>query len=76
MGAVATRERQPGVPALDNGSAEPPGRRLFEPEGSTLEDAILATWQELATAEHAPCPVCAAELSRAGQCASCGSQLS
>jgi hypothetical protein len=72
MGAVATQEPRFRRPELD--SAEPPVQRLFEPQGPTLEDAILATWQELATAAHAVCPVCAGELSATG-CASCGSQL-
>jgi hypothetical protein len=74
MTAVATREH--GVRQPDSGSAEPPGQRLFEPQGPTLEDAILATWRELASAARAGCPVCAGELSREDGCASCGSQLS
>jgi hypothetical protein len=74
MTAVATRERTLGN--LDRGSAEPPVQRLFEPQGPTLEDAILATWEELASADRATCPVCAAEMTRANGCSTCGSELS
>ena len=74
MTAVATRERETRQPA--GGSAEPPAKRLFEPQGPTLEDAILATWHELASVEHATCPVCTGELTRATGCAGCGAELS
>jgi hypothetical protein len=75
MTAVATREREVTAPR-DRGSAEPPAQRLFEPKGPTLEDAIIATWRELAGAERTACPVCSAEMSRAGTCSACGSELS
>jgi hypothetical protein len=74
MSAVATRE--PRMEPMRRGSAEPRPGRLFEPSGPTLEDAILATWEELVDAGRASCPVCAAEMSPATGCEACGSQLS
>jgi hypothetical protein len=74
MSAVATRE--PEVRAAQSGSAEPPSPRLFEATGPTLEDRILATWDELVSGAPAACPVCGGELSRADGCDSCGSELS
>jgi hypothetical protein len=73
MTAVATRE--PHVRRPDGDSTEPPAPRLFEPEGPTLEDAILATWEELAGGDHATCPVCSGEMSRANGCKGCGAEL-
>jgi len=73
MTAVATRD--PRVRPPESGSAEPPAARLFEPSGPTLEDAIVATWDELAAAGHATCPVCSGEMSRANGCETCGSEL-
>jgi len=74
MSALATRERSPGG-AERRGQAEPSAERLFEPKGPTLEDSILDTWRELATADHVTCPVCSGELSRSGACEHCGSEL-
>lgn len=74
MSAVATRE--PQTAPVRRGSAEPRPGRLFEPLGPTLEDSILATWEELVDAGRAACPVCAADISPATGCESCGSQLS
>jgi hypothetical protein len=73
MTAVATRE--PRVRSPEGDSADPPTRRLFEPQGPTLEEAILATWDELVSADHATCPVCSADMSRTSGCETCGSQL-
>lgn len=73
MTAVATRESH--VRHRESELAEPPASRLFEPQGPTLEDTILATWDELVRADHATCPVCSGQLSRASGCDSCGSQL-
>ena len=73
MAAVATAEVR--VPDSRCDGAEAPAPRLFNPQGPTLEDAIVATWEKLATVGHAPCPVCAGELSRGGGCESCGSEL-
>jgi hypothetical protein len=61
MSAVATRE--------------PPVERLFEPKGPTLEDRIVAAWDELIAAGHVSCPVCGSEMSRTSGCESCGSEL-
>ena len=73
MSAVATRRPRAQEPELD--SAAPPAQRLFEPQGPTLEDSILAVWQELSNADHATCPVCSGQMTRAGGCASCGTEL-
>ncbi len=73
MSAVATRERERA--GLEHGSGKPPTQRLFEPKGPTLEDAIVALWQELSSAEQAICPVCSGEMTRSGGCSGCGSQL-
>jgi hypothetical protein len=69
MTAVATRERP------RSGSAEPPTQRLFEPQGPTLEDAILAVWNQLASTGRATCPVCSGELSRRSGCEECGAEF-
>jgi hypothetical protein len=49
--------------------------KLFESSGSTLEDAILGAWEDLALHGRAECPVCAGELESTG-CKVCGSELS
>ena len=74
MTPVATPES--AVAARQRGAAKLPAPRLFEPQGPTLEDAILTTWQELASSGNAACPVCSGEMSRSGGCASCGARLS
>jgi hypothetical protein len=53
-------------------------QRLFEPRagGVSLEDRILAAWEDLAGATSAECPVCAGRLQRQAGCEDCGSQLS
>jgi len=73
MSIVAT----PEAPATrrDGEEVEPAAPRLFEPQGPTLEDRIVATWEALASAGHATCPVCAGEMSRGGACERCGSEL-
>jgi hypothetical protein len=73
MSAVATREAH--APAPQRGGADTPAPQLFDPSGPTLEDAIVATWDELTVAGHATCPVCSGEMSAAGRCESCGSEL-
>ena len=50
--------------------------RLFEPEGATLEDAILRVWDDLLSDGRADCPVCSATIAPAGRCDACGSELS
>jgi hypothetical protein len=76
MSSVATRERMPGAHTPESGPAEPPAQRLFEPEGPRLEDAILATWDELVDRGRTTCPVCGGTMSAGGDCDSCGSRLS
>jgi hypothetical protein len=73
MSAVATRK----APATHRQAdlAEPGASRLFEPQGPTLEDSILATWHQLASADHATCPVCAGEMTRGNGCEACGADL-
>jgi hypothetical protein len=66
--ALATRERA--------APAEAHSGRLFEAGGSSLEELILATWEDLALHGRADCPVCRAELLGPEGCASCGSELS
>lgn len=73
MSAVATAQTR-AHPA-EREHAEPPVPRLFEPPGPTLEDAIIATLDELAADGHAACPVCAGKMSPGGQCERCGSEL-
>jgi hypothetical protein len=67
--ALATRERHAPPEARDSG-------RLFEAGGSSLEDLVLAAWEDLALHGRADCPVCRAELLGHQGCASCGSELS
>jgi len=74
MSAVATRE--PRARHAELASTTPPAQRLFEPKGPTLEDSILALSRDLASADHATCPVCSGDMTRASGCASCGSELS
>lgn len=73
MSAVATRE----APAAQReaAAAEPAAPRLFEPKGPTLEDRIVAAWDELTVAGRVSCPVCSGEMSRAGGCDDCGAEL-
>lgn len=73
MSAVATREA-PAARRPDEAS-EPPAPRLFEPKGPTLEDHIVAAWDELTVSGHVSCPVCAGEMSRTAGCGRCGSEL-
>jgi len=73
MSAVATRERAVG--SVERGSAEPPAQRLFEPQGPTLEDSIIAMWRELTNTDRATCPVCSGEMTPASGCSTCGAEL-
>ena len=54
---------------------EHPEERLFEPRGTTLEDSILALWEDLVAGRDAECPVCGSSMSMIG-CTRCGSELS
>ena len=69
---VATREP---VRAHD-AEADRRSSRLFEPQGATLEDAILRVWDDLLADGRAECPVCSATIALAGRCEACGSELS
>jgi len=71
MSAVATHERV----RRGDVHAQPHEQRLFEPHGPTLEDAILEVWRELTGGDGVTCPICTGEMSPAGHCHSCGSQL-
>jgi hypothetical protein len=73
MSAVATPERT--APAVERGSAEAPAQRLFDPQGPTLEGAILDVWRELTAGTGVTCPVCTGEMAPGGRCQSCGSEL-
>jgi hypothetical protein len=70
--AVATREPALGRDAAALGASS----RLFEPQGATLEDAILRIWDELLADGRADCPVCGEMVAGAGGCEGCGSELS
>jgi DnaJ-class molecular chaperone len=71
MAALATRERT--VP--ERSQPDQRASKLFEPGSVTLEDAILAVWQELRAKGRAACPVCAGSVSADGACSDCGSEL-
>jgi hypothetical protein len=66
VNALATQERP---------QTEPSAPKLFQPAGSTLEDAILGAWEDLALNGRADCPVCGDTLTAHG-CSGCGSELS
>ncbi len=74
MSAVATRDPETRRPEAER--PEAPTQRLFEPQGPTLEDAILATWQSLVSDGCAQCPVCGDEMRHDRGCPSCSSSLS
>jgi len=73
MGAVATRERP--IARHEGEGTEPVAEQLFDPQGPTLEDSILATWDELTAAGRVTCPVCSGQMSRTGGCHTCGAEL-
>ena len=74
MPAVATRTHA-REPVLEDEGPEGAAERLFEPHGTTLEDAILELWEDLVAGRDAACPVCNGSMSMIG-CSSCGSELS
>ena len=54
--------------------------RLFAPEaadaaGRSLEESVLAAWNELQLRGTAPCLVCGSALDAEGRCAACGAEL-
>lgn len=74
MNAVATPARAGSGSAA--GVAE---ERLFEAEptgGATLEQRIVAAWNELTRSGAADCPVCGARVRAEAACERCGSELS
>jgi hypothetical protein len=74
MAALATREQAVAEqPQAGHGAS-----RLFEPGGATLEDSILAVWEDLVAQGRAECPVCGGPMSPSadGGCPACGSELS
>jgi hypothetical protein len=73
MSAVATRGAPVRSPLGEGTEAHTP--RLFDPPGPSLEDALVASWDELTITGHTTCPVCSGEMSRTGVCESCGSEL-
>lgn len=75
MSATALATETIGAAAAGRAYREHSAGRLFESSGSTLEDAILGAWEDLALRGRAECPVCAGELEAAG-CNACGSELS
>ena len=74
MSAVATPTLGPET-SFEADPAERPAERLFQPHGTTLEDAILDLWEDLVAGRDAECPVCGGSISMIG-CSSCGSELS
>jgi hypothetical protein len=74
MAALATREQAVvAQPMAGHGAS-----RLFEPGGATLEDSILAVWEDLVAQGCAECPICGGSMSPSadGGCPTCGSELS
>jgi hypothetical protein len=77
VSAVATPTRR-RAPAERPSRPERSAQRLFEPRagGVSLEDQILAAWEDLARATSAECPVCSGPMRIASGCDACGSELS
>jgi hypothetical protein len=76
VSAVATPARQRA--SVERPSApERSAQRLIEPRagGASLEDRILAAWEDLAGAASAECPVCGGRMKRTTGCEECGSVL-
>ena len=77
MSTVATPRRQRAMTqrAL---APERSAQRLFQPRAGevSLEDQILAAWEDLAGTTSADCPVCHGAMSVSSGCDDCGSQLS
>lgn len=76
MSAVATPRRR--ATAQRAFASQRSARRLFEPRAGevSLEDQILAAWEDLAGASSAECVVCQGRMSMSTGCDDCGSQLS
>jgi len=69
LGAVATREEHSAAGRLFESPAS-------EHDGVTLEDSILAVWEDLVVSEAAECPVCGGWIRGQAPCEGCGSELS
>jgi hypothetical protein len=78
MSAVATRRRSALI--ADPPAAARPASRLFEPQrpdgGVSLEERLLAVWEDLTRQGHAGCPVCGGRMRTAQGCEGCGSAVS
>ena len=70
MAALATRERA----VAERSQPDQRASKLFEP-GGTLEDAILAVWQDLVAEGSAACPVCGDSIAAESGCPGCGAEL-
>jgi hypothetical protein len=65
-----------GTAVAERPPARVPSARLFEPGGVTLEDVVIALWEELVAEGRAECPVCGGSITAAAECGSCGAELS
>ena len=65
---VRERDRSARMPRCD-------GLQAPEPGGLTLEDRILAAWEDLTGEGRAECPACGGQMRIAGGCEGCGSEL-
>ncbi|MDX6582577.1 MAG: hypothetical protein QOI10_1761 [Solirubrobacterales bacterium] len=78
MSAVATRRRSALV--TDPPATARSATRLFEPQrpdgGVSLEERLLAVWEDLISHGHAGCPVCGGRIQADAGCDGCGSALS
>ena len=72
MSALATESNRRALTAEEMGRS---AARLFEPSGWTLEDAILAVWEDLTAGNPAECPVCQGRMRVSSGCGDCGSEL-
>ena len=81
-GAAPTRglaERRRGSTAMHSARRPVAGQVAPGSEPSTLEDALLGTWEDLASHGRAECLVCGGSLDESpagGECGACGSSLS
>jgi hypothetical protein len=76
--AIATRRRSPLV--TDPPAAARPARRPLQPHqpdgGVSLEERLLAVWEDLTGHGHAGCPVCGGRINAGAGCDGCGSAIS
>jgi hypothetical protein len=74
--AAALTTTWPAIAERPPAPARPPAPQLFEPGGVTLEDVVVALWDELVAEGRAECPVCGGSITRSAACGSCGAELS